>query len=318
MANSPGNQLLRGFVIAFTGALLFSTKAIIVKLAFRSNPADALTLLALRMLFAVPFYLAAAIWNILQKDQAKMNGRQWLAVVLLGLLGFYVSALFDFIGLKYISAGLERLILFLYPSFTVLINAMFFRQKILPVQRWALVLTYAGIGIAYFGELKVDVGNPHFYLGSLLIFICTITYSSYLVGMGRMVPQLGASRFTTYSTLAAATGVLAHYFVRELFSGQSHSLVGHGSGNVWIYGLALALIATVIPSFMLSLSTKLIGTNNLAIVSSIGPVSTILQAHFILGDPIFPAQIVGTVLVIAGILMIGRQTSRATMAMSGS
>src|SRR5215212_1815539 len=142
---------LIGFVIAFVGAILFSTKAIIVKKAFADVHVDALTLLAIRMLFSLPFYLITAIYIFRQPSNIKMTGREWMITIALGLFGYYLSSLFDFIGLQYISAGLERLVLFLYPSFAVLINALFFKQEIKRIQIWALVITYIGIGIAYFG-----------------------------------------------------------------------------------------------------------------------------------------------------------------------
>jgi len=297
--------LIRGFLISFSGAIIFSTKAILVKLAFRSTPADGLTLLMLRMLLSLPFYLLAAWWGFRQTGGTGMTRRRWMGILTLGLLGYYLSSLFDFIGLQYISAGLERLILFLYPSFSVLINSVAFRQSISRVQYWALLLTYAGIGIAYYGELRLDTGNPHFYWGSLLVFLCAITYACYLSGAGKMIPSVGAARFTTYSMLAAAIGVLLHYFLRQAVAGSALLPTGPGSGILWGYGFLLALVATVIPSFLLSAGMKRIGANNAAIVTSIGPVSTIVQAHFFLGEPIFAEQVVGTLLVIAGVLLVG-------------
>jgi drug/metabolite transporter (DMT)-like permease len=297
------NILLQGFLISFTGAILFSTKAIIIKKAFHATGADALTLLMLRMLFSLPFYLAVAFWGSRRENNVRMNRRQWLWVIALGLLGYYLSSYFDFVGLQYISAGLERLILFIYPSLAVLINAFLFRQRISGAQRWALLLTYTGIGIAYFGELKVDTGNPHFYWGSFLIFLCACTYAMYLAGTGRMIPVLGAAKFTTYTMLVATAAVLLHFLTRGAVQGDFHvAILGNG---LWIYAVLLALFATVLPSFMLSAGMKRIGPNNAAIVTSIGPVSTILQAHFVLGDPIFMEQVLGTVLVIIGVLLIG-------------
>jgi len=299
------NRLLKGFLISFSGAILFSTKAIIIKKAFLATTADALTLLTLRMLFSLPFYVVAAFWGSRREDNVRMNRRQWFWVLALGLLGYYLSSYFDFVGLQYISAGLERLILFIYPSLAVLINAMLFGQRISKAQRWALLLTYTGIGIAYFGELKIDTGNPHFYWGSLLIFLCAITYAMYLAGTGRMIPILGAAKFTTYTMLVATGAILLHFAVRAAARGDYHiSLLDHG---LWMYAVLLALLATVLPSFMLSAGMKRIGPNNAAIVTSIGPVSTILQAHFILGDKIFMEQVLGTVLVITGVLLIGWQ-----------
>jgi drug/metabolite transporter (DMT)-like permease len=309
MANAR-KILLTGFLISFTGAILFSTKAILVKLAFRTTHADALTLLMLRMLLSLPFYLLVAFWGSRKAGNVRMTSRQWVWVIGLGLLGYYLSSFFDFVGLQYISAGLERLILFLYPSFSVLINAFLFRQKMSRVQLLALVLTYIGIGIAYFGELKIDTGNPNFYWGSFLVFLCSITYAFYLSGTGRMVPLLGAAKFTTYSMLTATLAVLLHFFIRQSLGGHPPLPTGSGSGMLWGYGIMLALVATVIPSFMLSAGMKRIGANNAAIVTSVGPVSTILQAHFFLGDRILVEQVIGTMLVITGVLLIGWKESR--------
>jgi drug/metabolite transporter (DMT)-like permease len=279
--------------------VLFSTKAIIVKLAFGSTHVDALTLLTLRMVFALPFYVAAAFLVAGQKDSIKPSTREWLLVAGVGLCGYYFSSLFDFIGLQYISAGLERLILFLYPSFAVFINVYLFKQRITAVQKLALLVTYAGIALAYFGELRLDAGNPNFYLGSFMVFLCAITYSIYIAGSGRIIPRIGANKFTAYAMLAATGGIFIHFAV----AGNAQVLTA--SKGLWAYGLALAVIATVLPSFMVSQGLKRIGANNVAIISGIGPVSTILQAHFLLHEKIFFEQICGTALVIIGVLLIG-------------
>jgi drug/metabolite transporter (DMT)-like permease len=290
---------IAGLFITLLGAILFSTKAIMVKKAFADVKVDALTLLTLRMIFSLPFYLLAAAFTTNKKDNVQMNRQQWGYIIGLGIFGYYLSSLFDFTGLQYISAGLERLILFLYPTFTVLINLFVFRQKINRRQQFALLLTYLGIAIAYFGELKIDTGNPDFLLGSFLIFICAITYAIYIVGSGRMIPLVGATKFTTYSMLAATVGILLHFMLRG-----NYTLLNAGNG-LWGYGLMLAIVATVIPSFLLSEGMKRIGSNNAAIISAIGPVSTIVQAHFILGEKMFAAQLAGTALVIIGVILIG-------------
>lgn len=288
-----------GFIIAFVGSLLFSTKAIIVKKAFAQTHTDALTLLTLRMVFSLPFFIGAAILASNKKDNVTLTVRHWAAITALGLFGYYLSSLFDFIGLQYVSAGLERLILFLYPSFVLLINAAVFRQKISVIQKIALALTYLGIGVAYFGELGIDFSNPHFLLGSSLIFICAITFAFYIVGSGKIIPLVGATKFTAYTMLAATAGIFLHFLIagnyKDMPAGESF----------WGYGFLLAIIATVIPGFLISNAMKRIGSTNVAIVSGIGPVSTIIQAHFILGERIFFEQITGTILVIAGVLLMG-------------
>ncbi|THU38090.1 DMT family transporter [Niastella caeni] len=289
-----------GFLITIVGSILFSTKAIIVKVAFANTSMDALTLLMLRMTFSLPFYLGA-IWFARQENLTPLTARQWMGVVGLGVFGYYLSSLFDFIGLQYVTAGLERLILFLYPTFAVFINAFVFKQPVVRTQKVALLLTYTGIAIAYFGELHIgDMGNPHFIWGSFLIFLCSITYSIYIVGSGRMIPTVGVTRFTAYAMLSSTAGVFAHF----AFGGGSWQLLKEAGTHIW-YGILLAVVATVLPTFLLSNGMKRIGSNNVAIISAIGPVSTIIQAHFVLGEKIFPAQIAGTLLVIIGVVLIG-------------
>jgi drug/metabolite transporter (DMT)-like permease len=305
MIKTKQSLTLAGFIIAFIGAILFSTKAIMVKLAFAEIKVDALSLLTLRMIFALPFYLITAFVISKQAGNVKMSARQWFYLILLGLFGYYLSSLFDFIGLHYISAGLERLILFLYPTFVVFINVILYKQKINRSQKIALLLTYAGIALAYFGELKVEISNPNFFWGSFLIFLCSITYSAYIVGSGRLIPIIGAARFTAYAMLSATSGIFLHFLLRGEFG------VLLQSEGLWLYGLALAIVATVIPTFMLSAALKKIGSNNVAIISSIGPVSTIVQAHYFLGEKIFAEQIAGTVLVVIGVLLLSIKTEKA-------
>jgi drug/metabolite transporter (DMT)-like permease len=296
---------IAGFILTLVGAILFSTKAIIVKLAFGATHTDALTLLTLRMAFALPFYVAVALLVSGQKDNVRMTRSQWGGVVVLGALGYYVSSLLDFMGLQYVSAGLERLLLFLYPSFVVFINAVFFKQRITGVQKWALLLTYLGIVIAYVGELTIDTSRQGFFLGSFLVFLCAITYSMYIAGSGKLIPVVGANKFTAYAMLAATAGIFIHFLV------AGHGELLAASRALWGYGLSLAVLSTVLPSFLISQGLKRIGANNVAIISGIGPISTIAQAHFFLHEPIFVAQIGGTVLVVLGVLLLSWKRSAA-------
>jgi len=288
-----------GFFIALSGAILFSTKAILVKLAFQSTHVDAVTLLFLRMLFSLPFYVAIGWFSSKKEGIEKLSNKQWFQIACLGILGYYLSSLFDFIGLQYVSAGLERLILFLYPTFSVLINTFYFKSHLSKKQVIALILTYIGIGLAYFAELQVDQANSNFFYGSFMIFLCAITYSIYLVGTGRLVQQVGSTRYTAYAMLFATMGVFLHFIITKNVSTFqiSTSLIG--------YGIALAIVATVVPSFLISNAMKKIGSNNVSIITSIGPVSTILQAHFVLGEKMMVLQVVGTLIVVVGVVLIG-------------
>ncbi len=288
-----------GILIAATGSLFFSTKAVIVKYAFRETAVDAVSLLAIRMLFSLPFYLVMAWLASKNEQHQKLTPRLWLYLFLLGIFGYYLSSLFDFMGLKYISAGIERLILFLYPTFVLLINTIVFKEKAGKRQWLAVGLTYVGIVLAYLGELSLQKSNPDFLLGSFLIFLCAITFGIYIAGSGRIIPVVGATKFTAYAMLFSTLGIFIHFIIAG-----NYAVLKSGSSFVG-YGLLIAVVATVIPSWLIAKGTKIIGSNNVAIISTIGPVSTILQAHFILGEPVYTVQIAGTLLIVTGVLLIG-------------
>lgn len=298
----PTQISITGFFITLLGAIFFSTKAIFVKLAFHATRVDAVTLLSMRMLFSLPFYLAAVLMVANKENKQPLTRRDQLLILIMGIFGYYLSSLFDFVGLQYVSAGLERLILFLYPTFAVLINTFYFKSKLSKIQIIALILTYFGIGIAYFGEVQLDTSNPKFFFGSVMIFLCAITYSFYIVGTGRMVQKVGVTRYTAYTMLAATAGVFINFLA-------THSIrsIPFTMELTW-YGIALAIVATVLPSFLMSNGIKRIGSNNVSVITSIGPISTILQAHFFLGEQIITAQIIGTGFVIAGVILIGWQS----------
>lgn len=289
-------------MIGVLGAICFSTKAVLVKLAYRDTAMDAITLLALRMLFSLPFFVFSAAASSSARTNTRFTPRQWAFIGGIGLCGYYLSSLLDFVGLQYISAGMERLILFIYPTLVVLMTAMFFGQ---PVQRYqwvALGITYAGLAMAFFSDANMaGQGNADFFKGALLIFLCAITYALYIVGSGRLIQAVGASKFNSYAMSFAAVGVLVHFFVSN-----DNSLLDMQPA-AYSYGLAMALLATVVPSYLVAASIGRIGADNLAIVSSIGPVSTLLQAYIFLEEPIDGWQLGGTALILAGVLLIGKK-----------
>lgn len=292
-----------GFTLAITGAFLFSAKAIYVKLVYRTESIDAISMLALRMMFALPFYIVTA-WVLSRRpDNVKLNLRQWSFIALLGFLGYYLSSLLDFMGLAYISAGLERLILFLYPTFALLIGATAFGKKISKQQWLALGLAYIGMLVAFAGDIKYQTGGD-VIIGSLLVLGCAVTYAFYMVGGGEIIPKVGSMKFTAYALIFAAIGVFAHYIV-------SHGTeIRHFSGHTYWLCFQMAIVSTVLPTFMMSEGIRRIGSGNTAIITSIGPVSTILQAYIFLDEPVTWLQLAGTALVLAGVLMISKKNER--------
>jgi drug/metabolite transporter (DMT)-like permease len=284
-------------LISMLGAICFSTKAIVVKLAYLEYPVDAITLLAIRMMFSLPFFLASAFITSNQKENVKFTSHQWIQIALLGCFGYYISSLLDFEGLKFVSAGIERLILFVYPTFVLLISMVWLKRKVRPVEWIAVLITYAGLVIAFVGEARFQ-DSPNFYLGSSLILICAITYAIYIAGSGAMIPAVGAIKFNSYAMSFAAVAVLAHFMITS-----TQSVIGLPF-SIYAYGFVMAIVSTVIPSYLVSISIKRLGANTTAIVASIGPVSTILQASLLLGESVSALEIAGTGFILLGILVI--------------
>lgn len=300
-SGSVNRHALLGAGFALFSAIGFSGKAILVKLAYRYG-VDAVTLLALRMLFSVPIFLAVALWSRAQTHANRIEKRDWVAIIGLGVLGYYMSSLLDFSGLAYISAGLERLVLFLYPTMVVVLSAMLFKQPIRRREVIALVLSYAGIALVFVH----DLGTSHtgIALGALLVLGSTLTYSMYLIGAGRVIARVGAIRFTAYAMLVASVATLMQFAL-------THSIATiHQPAGVYELSLAMAVFSTVLPVFMLSAGIRLIGSGHTSLIGSIGPVSTIFMAQYFLGEPVSLLQIIGSSLVLAGVLSVSarRQT----------
>ncbi len=306
------SYIIAGILFTLTGAILFSTKAVLAKLIYRQSDIGVVPLLVLRMLFSLPFYVAMLFQsypvykkNIELHQEAKNTGRFLFQTFIIGLLGYYVSSFLDFSGLKFISAGLERIILFSYPTFTVLFGALIYGISIKRYQVMALLLSYVGVAIAFAGDLQQG-HSANILLGSLLVFGCAITYSLYVLLSGKMIPLLGAAFFTAVCMISSTIGVFAHF----LLAGYHVSSLLHQSASVYLDVIYMAVFATVVPSYMLSVGLKRIGSNNVAIVSSIGPIATIIQAYLMLGEKFGLLQIIGTVLVMAGVLIIGRKAQK--------
>ncbi len=285
-------------MIIIIGAILFSTKAILVKLAYRHD-IDHLSLLAIRMLIAFPIY--AAILSLRKKPdgEVSLRGKDVFHIAMFGILGYYLASYFDFKGLQFISAGLERVILFLYPTIVLFLSAIFLKKKIYKVQILAIVVSYIGVTMAYMGDISWT-DNPDIHRGVLYVFIAAITYACYLVGSGWLLPRIGTIRFTGIAMLCASGYVLIHY----LFAGGSIMGLLSYEKEIYFYGVAMAIAATVIPSFLVSEGIRRIGANNAAIIGGIGPISTIVMGYYILGESFTLLQLGGTILVILGILII--------------
>ncbi len=293
-------QKLWAAAMVVTSAFCFSTKAVVIKLAYRYE-IDSLSLLSLRMVFSLPFFIIILWWINRQGrkngDLVQLKPRDWLGVIVLGLTGYYAASMFDFLGLQYITAGLERLILFLYPTIVLGLGVVFFKKTITRVQWLALGMTYLGVLIALQDRAQLAAGS-NVPLGSVLIFLAGFSFAVYLVWSGIYIRMLGSMRYTCLAMIAAGVGVLLHHAVAKGLA------LWHYEAGLYQLVLIMAIVSTVIPTFLTSEAIRIIGASNVAIISSVGPVITIFLGYSFLGEGFGLWQLAGTVLVILGVLRI--------------
>jgi drug/metabolite transporter (DMT)-like permease len=296
--SGPGQRgRLAGALFVFLAACGFSTKSILIKLAYAYGVAPS-TLISLRMAFALPAFAAVALWAGRRASQAPLKREDWKAILLLGFLGYYLAAYLDFIGLAYIPATLERLILFLYPTLVVLLSLLLFGQRIDRRQKVALAVSYLGIGLVFAENLRVGPDSRSTVIGGALVFASAVAYSFYLIYSARVVGRIGTVRFTAYAMGVATTLVFAQFLA-------THSLAEvRVPGPVYGLTLAMALFSTVIPAFLMTEGLRLVGANQAATIGTIGPVVTMALGWALLGEHITAVQVAGAALVLAGVLTV--------------
>ncbi|MER1940458.1 DMT family transporter [Castellaniella sp. FW104-16D08] len=290
-----------GFVLAGLGAVLFSAKAIVAKLLYLHG-VDALDVIGFRMLLALPFFALVACFQAKKARQgqiARLGAQDAWRIFVLGFIGYYLSSFLDFLGLQYISAGLERLILFLAPTFVLLISAAFLKKPISQRQWLAMALAYAGVALVFWADLSI--AGEHVILGSVCVLGAAFSYAMYLIGSGELIERVTATRLVAYAMTVSAGVTMVHFFgVKGL----------EGLDQPWpVYGLSLihATVNTVIPTFMIMWSVARIGAPLTAQLGLLGPVSILFLAWAFLGEPITTLQVAGTVLVAAAAVVLGRR-----------
>ena len=285
--------MLAGLAIAICGAVLFSAKAIVAKLIYRYH-VDAVTLIAFRMLFSVPFFAAVAFWKA--RTEPALTNPERGRIVLLGLCGYYLSSFLDFLGLQYITAGLERLILFLTPSFVLLISVAILKKRI-------TMLEWAALGVAYLGTVLVFLhdartGGSNVALGGAFVLGSATSYAVYLLLSGQMVKRIGALRLVAYAMCVSSAACILQFFLLRPVSVLVQPMP--------VYGLSIlnAVLCTVLPVFLTMIAVARIGAATASQAGMIGPVSTLFMGALILDEPITGIQLAGTALVLAGISLL--------------
>ena len=286
-----------GLLLALLAAFGFSLKAIFIKLAYPYG-VDAITLLALRMGFALPVFLWVGLAE--HKAGAALSRQDWGKLFLLGCLGYYGASILDFWGLEYISAGLERLILFTYPTLTILIGVLFQGKAFTRREAIAIALCYTGIGFAFMHDLNLG-DTRSVLIGGALVFASSVSYAFYLSGSGPMIARLGAMRFAALAMLFSSAVTLIHFLAVQPLTAFIQPLPVYG------WALAMALFATVIPVFALSAAIRRIGAGPASLFGMVGPILTIGFGWWLLGERISIEQSIGATFVVLGILIVSRR-----------
>jgi drug/metabolite transporter (DMT)-like permease len=287
-----------GPALAIVGVLGFSFKAILIKLAYAWAPIDAVTLLALRMLYAAPFFAIMAFFATKRRGAAAIGRADWIRVLWLGFIGYYLASLVDFMGLQYVSAALERLMLYLYPTIVVVLSALFLGQRITGRILLALGLSYAGILLVFARDLSF-AGDPRgLWTGAALVFASSFFYALYLVGAGPVIARLGSARFIALAMLASA----AFVFVQFLATRPPLALAA--PLRIQLLSLTMAIFSTVLPTYFIAEAIRRIGASRTSLVGSLGPVFTIWLGWVILDEPVHWIQLAGAALVLGGVALM--------------
>ena len=299
MPSTPARRaphLATGLLLASAGSIAFSGKAIIVKLAYRHG-VDAVTLIMYRMLFALPLFLALAWWA--SRGKAALSRQDWLGVLGLGFTGYYLASFLDFWGLQYISASLERLILYLNPTLVLVLGWVLYKRRITAMQALAMAVSYAGV-LLVFGH-EADFAGPNAVLGAALVFGSAISYAMYLVYSGELVKRLGSMRLVGLATsVACALCLLQFVLLRPL-----EAATAVAPEVIWLSVLN-ATLCTFAPVIMVMMGIERLGAGLAAQTGMIGPMSTIAMGVLILDEPFNGWIVAGTVLVVSGVFLVTR------------
>jgi drug/metabolite transporter (DMT)-like permease len=287
---------LAGVVLALAGAMAFSGKAIIVKLAYRYG-VDAVTVIMLRMLFALPVFAAMAWWA--SRGRPPLTQRDWLGVIGLGVTGYYLASFLDFLGLQYVSASLERLILYLNPTLVLLLGWLLYRKPWRRLQLAGMAIGYAGVVLVFGHEARLEGSNVA--LGALLVFLSAVSYAIYLVYSGQLVKRLGSLRLVGLATSVACVLCIAQFVLLRPVA----SAFTVAPQVIWL-SLLNAVLCTAVPVVLVMMAIERVGASVTAQTGMVGPISTILLGVWLLGEPFTAWVAAGTVLVIAGIFVFTR------------
>ncbi|WP_226664788.1 DMT family transporter [Microbulbifer aggregans] len=311
-SSQPAAIWQNGYLLALGAAALFSIKAIFIKLAYRHG-VDVETFILLRMLLALPFYLAILASLRLSLQWKPVNGRALLQVIALGLCSYYLASYLDLQGLRYISANFERLIIYLYPTMVLFLGWVFLKRTISARQLICVLCAYAGILLIFWQDqgFSTGVAAPDWVSlaptswGALLTFGSALSFSIYVAFSENVIRALGSRQFTALAMIVASAAICIHFLARGDLSRLMQPWPVYG------YALTVAFVCTVIPSLMMSAAIQKIGSATTGAIGTTGPIVTLLGAAWILGEPFGPMHLVGMAIIIGSLLLMKRTAATA-------
>jgi drug/metabolite transporter (DMT)-like permease len=301
-SSSDSTYRLVGIGLAVAGVFGFALRPIFIRLAY-TYAVDPVTLLALRMIFSLPFFVLIATWSGRGSTRARLTRREHGAIILLGFLGYYAASFLDFLGLQYVSAGLGRLLLFLYPTIVVLLSAAFLGKRIVQREVLALVLCYAGVALVLSNAFEHPSANLP--LGAAFVFGGAVIYAVYLVASSHVIQRVGSVRFTAYAMMAASVFCIIQFLLLRPLSALALPM------PVYLLMLGVAVVSTVIPSFMVSEALRRIGANHVSLIGGLGPLVAIVLGYVGLDEAMTVLQFCGAALILAGVMIVSVRPARA-------
>lgn len=299
---SATGEETKGFLYALSGTVLFSSKGVLVKLVYGYG-IDSVTVLTFRMLFAIPFFAFVLHRESKRVENVPISPKNYRNVVFLAFIGYYLASFFDFWGLEYLSASIERLVLFTYPAIVLLLSFLFLGKRAHTVELYAVALTYSGILLAFLPDAKAEGSKA--FLGAGLVFLSALAYSVYLIGSGELIPKLGSRRFTALLMLWSGAFVIFHFLLTK-----NWKILAEQPWQVYAYGLALGFLTTVLPAFLTTAGIQRIGSSKASIAGSAGPIFTLFLSAGLLNEKITLENLAGTILVLSGVFLLGRKKER--------
>lgn len=307
-SESESRKVKLGILAVVAASILFSAKSVFFKLCYRYGTPP-VVLQTMRGMFSLPFYLLPFLVQRFRAPglrPAAMTGKDMLIIAWLGFSGYYLASIFDMVGLQYVSAGTERLVLYVYPTLVVLFSAWIFRKRnpkgsaAIPRSMIApLLLSYAGIALSFGGEAGGGSGGGRPIYGGILVFLSAVFYALFLVGQGRMIHRFGPQRLAAGCMMVSSVCVFIQFLACYPWGALAQP-----AGVYWIAGFT-SVFCNVVPIYLYGYGVHRVGAGKAAVVSSVGPVSTMVLAGFLLGERTGVLQLAGLGLVVAGTLKLG-------------